>query len=55
MAGHARPLAGTAIFHKLYALDTVLDGLHTPTKVEVEAAIAGHVIAQAELVGTYKK
>ena len=32
-------------FMKLYALDTVLKGLNTPTKVKVEAAMRGHVIA----------
>ena len=42
-------------FHKLYALDTVLTGLHHPTKAQVEAAMQGHVLAHAELVGTYQK
>ena len=40
---------------KLYALDTVLTGLDEPTKAEVEAAMEGHVVGQAELVGTYEK
>jgi phosphatidylethanolamine-binding protein (PEBP) family uncharacterized protein len=35
--------------------DTVLTGLNRPTKAGVEAAMAGHVIEQAELVGTYEK
>jgi phosphatidylethanolamine-binding protein (PEBP) family uncharacterized protein len=26
-----------------------------PTKADIEAAMAGHVIEQAELVGTYEK
>ena len=42
-------------FHKLYALDTINDRLKTPTKAEVEASMEGHVIAKAELVGTYQK
>ena len=35
--------------------DTVLTGLNRLTKVGVEAAMAGHVIEQVELVGTYEK
>jgi Raf kinase inhibitor-like YbhB/YbcL family protein len=42
-------------FLKLYALDTELAGLVRPTKAEVEAAMEGHIIAQAQLVGTYEK
>ena len=41
-------------FHKLYALDTALD-LDAPTKAEVERAMQGHVLSQAELVGTYEQ
>ena len=53
--GPCPPVGRHRYFHKLYALDTVLEGLHTPTKAKVEAAMAGHVIAGAELVGTYSK
>lgn len=42
-------------FHKLYALDTQLENLHHPTKAELEAAMKGHVLAKAELIGTYIK
>lgn len=43
-------------FHKLYALDTVLPALgDKATKADVEKAMKGHVLAQAELVGTYEK
>ncbi len=42
-------------FHKLYALDTVLTGLTRPTKQQVETAMEGHILAHAELVGTYQK
>lgn len=42
-------------FHKLYALDAELAGLRQPTKAEVEAAMDGHVLAQAHLIGTYRK
>ena len=41
--------------HKLYALDTVLTGLASPTKAELEAAMQGHILAEAQLVGTYQR
>ena len=53
--GPCPPIGRHRYFHKLYALDTVLEGLKKPTKAQVEAAMRGHVIAQAELVGTYQK
>ena len=42
-------------FHKLYALDVELADLGRPTKAELLKAMQGHVIASAELVGTYEK
>lgn len=42
-------------FHKLYALDTILPVMDRPTKADIEAAMAGHVIEQADIVGTYEK
>ena len=53
--GPCPPIGRHRYFFKLYVLDTKLENLSSPTKVEVEAAMQGHVIAQAELVGTYKK
>ncbi len=53
--GPCPPVGRHRYFHKLYALDTVLEGLHEPTKSEVESAMNGHVLAQAELIGTYQK
>jgi Raf kinase inhibitor-like YbhB/YbcL family protein len=53
--GPCPPIGRHRYFHKLYALDTTLKDLHLPTKVQVETAMQGHVIAQAELVGTYQK
>ncbi len=53
--GPCPPIGRHRYFHKLYALDTVLGGLKHPTKAQVEAAMKGHVLAQAELVGTYAK
>lgn len=42
-------------FFKLYALDALLGDLGTPTKAKLEAAMKGHILAQAELMGTYQK
>jgi Raf kinase inhibitor-like YbhB/YbcL family protein len=53
--GPCPPIGKHRYFHKLYALDTVLAGLHQPTKAAVEAAMRGHVLASAELVGLYRK
>jgi len=53
--GPCPPIGRHRYFHKLYALDTVLEAMNRPTKAQVEAAMRGHVIAQAELVGTYQK
>jgi len=43
------------LLFKLYALDTELYDLHAPTKAKLEAAMKGHVLAKAELIGTYQK
>ena len=53
--GPCPPIGRHRYFHKLYALDVVLPGLGAGTKAQVEAAMKGHVIAHAELVGTYQK
>jgi hypothetical protein len=53
--GPCPPIGRHRYFHKLYALDKVLGDLGAATKSQVEAAMKGHVIAQAELMGTYLK
>jgi Raf kinase inhibitor-like YbhB/YbcL family protein len=53
--GPCPPIGRHRYFHKLYALDTILEVMQSPTKAEVEAAMQEHVIAEAVLVGTYKK
>ena len=53
--GPCPPIGRHRYFHKLYALDVVLPDLHTPTKRQLEAAMEGHVLARAELVGTYQR
>jgi hypothetical protein len=53
--GPCPPVGRHRYLHKLYALDAVLPDLHWPTKAKLEAAMRGHVIVHAELVGTYQK
>jgi len=53
--GPCPPVGRHRYFFKLYALDTVLPDLAAPTKGALEKAMAGHVLASAELVGTYEK
>jgi Raf kinase inhibitor-like YbhB/YbcL family protein len=53
--GPCPPIGRHRYFHKLYALDTVLPDLRHPTKPQLEKAMQGHILAQAELIGTYKK
>lgn len=50
------PPSGThRYFHKLYALDTVLNLNEGITKKELELAMQGHILAKTELIGLYKK
>lgn len=50
------PPSGTHHYHfKIYALDTKLGLPEDSDKKALEKAMAGHVIASAELVGLYKR
>lgn len=40
--------------HKLYALDTTLPARDGLTRAEFESAMQGHVLASANLIGTYE-
>lgn len=53
--GPCPPIGRHRYFHKLFALDVVLGDLGSPTKQALEVAMQGHVVARAELVGTYQK
>ena len=53
--GPCPPVGRHRYFFKLYALDCVLDDLKSPTKSNLEAAMQDHVLAKAELIGTYEK
>lgn len=53
--GPAPPIGRHRYFHKLYALDTVLPDLEHPTKARLLNAMKGHVLAEAQLIGTYQR
>src|SRR5437764_2989388 len=53
--GPCPPIGRHRYFFKLYALDTTLPDLGGPTKPMLLAAMEGHVLEQAELMGTYQK
>jgi Raf kinase inhibitor-like YbhB/YbcL family protein len=54
--GPCPPVGRHRYFHRLYALDAVLPDLGpAPSRAKVQAAMRGHVVAHAELVGTYQK
>lgn len=52
--GPCPPIGRHRYFHELYALDTPLPA-KALTKAELEAAMQGHILAQAELMATYQK
>ena len=53
--GPCPPIGRHRYFFKLYALDRTLGDLRQPSKRDLEKAMKGHVLASAELVGTYEK
>lgn len=53
--GPCPPVGRHRYFHKLYALDVELPDLHQPTKAQLEAAMKGHIVGEAQLIGTYQK
>ena len=53
--GPCPPIGRHRYFHKLYARDVALPDLGKADKAKVEAAMKGHILAEAQLVGTYEK
>ena len=53
--GPCPPVGRHRYVFKLYALDCMLADVHRPTKADVERAMQGHVLARAEMVGTYRR
>jgi len=53
--GPCPPIGRHRYFFKLYALDVELPDLHQPDKARLEKAMSGHILDQAELIGTYQR
>ncbi|AFY78371.1 Raf kinase inhibitor-like protein, YbhB/YbcL family [Pleurocapsa sp. PCC 7327] len=53
--GPCPPRGTHRYFFKLYALDTMLDLKPGATKAQLEAAMKGHILAQAEFIGHYRR
>jgi Raf kinase inhibitor-like YbhB/YbcL family protein len=53
--GPAPPSGTHRYFFRLFAIDKMLDLVRGASHKEVSAAIKGHILAQAELMGTYEK
>lgn len=53
--GPAPPSGTHRYFLRLFALDTILDLEPGATHKQVSAAMRGHILAQAELMGTYER
>lgn len=51
--GPCPPIGTHRYFHKLYALDALLDLPGVPSKADLEKAMQGHILEQATLMGTY--
>jgi Raf kinase inhibitor-like YbhB/YbcL family protein len=53
--GPCPPIGRHRYFHKLYALNAMLPDLGQPDKAALIAAMEGHVLDEAQLMGTYQK
>ena len=53
--GPSPPVGRHRYFHRLFALDVVLPDLGQPGRSQLLEAVRGHVVEEAELVGTYQK
>lgn len=53
--GPCPPTGRHRYFHKLYALDVMLPDLANPSKSQLEKAMQGHILEQAELIGLYQR
>jgi len=50
------PPSGThRYFFKMYALDTILNLNSSATKTDMEKAMQGHILEQAQIIGLYKR
>ena len=54
-AGPCPPIGRHRYVHKLYALDVEVPALEIPSKRHVVEAMQGHILAHAEMIGTYAR
>ncbi|WP_317202508.1 YbhB/YbcL family Raf kinase inhibitor-like protein [Janthinobacterium sp.] len=54
-SGPCPPIGRHRYVHKLYALDLMLPRFAKATKMQLELAMRGHILEQAELVGLYER
>jgi Raf kinase inhibitor-like YbhB/YbcL family protein len=54
-SGPCPPVGRHRYFFKLYALDVAELGIASPNKQALEAAMKSHILARAELLGTYQR
>lgn len=52
--GPCPPIGRHRYFFKLYALDADLPESHKATKAQIENAMKGHILAEAQLLGLYQ-
>ena len=53
--GPMPPMGSHRYYFRLFALDTMLPDLDRPTRAELLAAMDGHILGEASLMGTYEK
>jgi len=53
--GPCPPIGRHRYVFTLYALDTSLSGIDSPSRGDLEAAMKGHVIEKTEAIGTYER
>ena len=53
--GPCPPVGRHRYYFKLYALDAVLPNLGQSTKAVLEQEMRGHILEQAQLIGTYQR
>ncbi len=53
--GPCPPVGRHRYFHKLYALDIELPNLGAAPKSVLEEAMAGHILAETQIAGTYQR
>ncbi|MGH8222575.1 MAG: YbhB/YbcL family Raf kinase inhibitor-like protein [Woeseiaceae bacterium] len=53
--GPCPPIGRHRYYFRLYALETSLGHLGRPTSADLERAMRGHVLAEATLMGTYRR